>query len=94
MRLEGYFKDQTSFKRKMKPNISLDWLTQLRQRLKSGSTQENSSNERNEKSPQKVSANHNNFTSGNQTANNKDSSSNKSNGSNAKTANGGAYAST
>lgn len=40
-------------KEKMKPNISLDWITQLRQRLKSGSTQENSSNERNEKSPAK-----------------------------------------
>ncbi len=37
----------------MKPNISLDWLTSLRQRLKSGSTQENSSNERVEKSPVK-----------------------------------------
>lgn len=53
-RLESCFKNQTNPpKRKMKPNISVDWITQLRQRLKSGSTQENSSNERYEKSPVK-----------------------------------------
>ena len=53
-RLESCFKNQTNPpKRKMKPNISVDWITQLRQRLKSGSTQENSSNERYEKSPAK-----------------------------------------
>lgn len=43
----------SGLKRKMKPNVSIDWITSLRQRLKSGSTQENSSNERNEKSPLK-----------------------------------------
>ncbi len=35
----------------MKPNISSDWLTQLRQRLKSNSTEANSSGERTDKSP-------------------------------------------
>lgn len=57
-RLESCFKDSAvgggaQTKRKIKPNITADWIVSLRQRLKSGSTQENSSNERYEKSPGK-----------------------------------------
>eukprot|EP00347_Sterkiella_histriomuscorum_P000882 403374161 len=56
-RLEVSFKESLggTLKRKLKPNITSDWIVSLRQRLKSGSTQENSSNERYENSPAKQS---------------------------------------
>ena len=41
-KLESLSKESTGVKRKMKPNISNDWLKELRQRLKSISTGENS----------------------------------------------------
>ncbi|CDW90482.1 UNKNOWN [Stylonychia lemnae] len=76
LRLESQIKNHQG-KRKMKPNISIDWITSLRQRLKSGSTQENSSNERVEKSPQKSNSQEKSSTqtstaaSGNQTQSSK-----------------------
>jgi hypothetical protein len=41
-KLESLSKESTGVKRKMKPNISNDWLRELRQRLKGTSTTDNS----------------------------------------------------
>lgn len=49
LKLEKIWELSNGKKRKMKPNISTDWISKLKESLKSGSTTECSSNERVEK---------------------------------------------
>lgn len=42
LKLEKLYKEGSKYKRKMKPNISMDWIKELRKRLQSLSTTENS----------------------------------------------------